>query len=203
MCLCEQWWLHCTSQWGWWMQLSEHVYCVAITFKVAEQVEQRICIKFCVKLEQSSMETIGMIQKAAVMGNWRWAASSRQHACSCMSCAEYFGETSSHPGDSAPHTRFGAVWLLAFPKTKITFERKRLQTVSEIQGNTMGQPMAIGKTVGGPEVPTLEETEALLSYVQCFLCLPKWMCLFFILLGWIPLDRLLYQDEAEANRKYK
>ena len=72
-----------------------------------------------------------------------------------------------------PHYRPDLVpcdcWL--FPKTKITFERKRLQTVSEIQGNTMGQPMAIGKTVGGPEVPTLEETEALLSYVQCFLCL--------------------------------
>ena len=29
-----------------------------------EQVEQRICIKFCVKLEHSSEETIQMIQKA-------------------------------------------------------------------------------------------------------------------------------------------
>ena len=32
-----------------------------------------------------------------------------------------------------------------------------------------GQLMVIGKMVGGPKVPTLKETEASLSYVQCFL----------------------------------
>ena len=52
------------------MLLSEHVYCVAITFKITEQVEQGICIKFCVKLEHSSAETIQMIQKAAAVGIW-------------------------------------------------------------------------------------------------------------------------------------
>ena len=51
------------------MLLSEHVYCVAITFKMTEQVEQQICIKFCVKLEHSSAETIWMIQKATALGN--------------------------------------------------------------------------------------------------------------------------------------
>ena len=44
--------------------MSEHVYCVAIAFKMTEQLEQQICIKFCVKLELSSVETIRMIQKA-------------------------------------------------------------------------------------------------------------------------------------------
>ena len=44
--------------------MSEHVYCVVIAFKMIECVEQRICIKFCVKLEHSSTETIQMIQKA-------------------------------------------------------------------------------------------------------------------------------------------
>ena len=38
------------------MPLSEHVYCVAIAFKMTEPVEQQICIKFCVKLEHPSME---------------------------------------------------------------------------------------------------------------------------------------------------
>ena len=52
------------------MTLSEHVYCVAIAFKMTKQVEQRICIKFCIKLEHSSVETIQMIQKAVAMGNW-------------------------------------------------------------------------------------------------------------------------------------
>ena len=38
-----------------------------------------------------------------------------------------FGETSNHPGDSAPlQTRFGTLQLLAFPKTEITFEREEI-----------------------------------------------------------------------------
>ena len=52
------------------MPLSEQVYCVVVTFKMTEVVEQQICINFCIKLEHSSMENIQMIQKAAAMGNW-------------------------------------------------------------------------------------------------------------------------------------
>ena len=37
--------------------------------------------------------------------------------------------------------------------------------------NTTGQLMVIGRTVWGPNVPTLKGTEASLSYVQCFLYL--------------------------------
>ena len=48
---------------------SEHLYCVAVTFKMTEQVEQRIYIKLFVKFEHSSAQTIWMIQKAAGMGN--------------------------------------------------------------------------------------------------------------------------------------
>ena len=44
--------------------MNEHVYCVAIALKMTEGVEQQICIKFCIKLEHSSTETIQMIQKA-------------------------------------------------------------------------------------------------------------------------------------------
>ena len=55
---------------GWYMLLSKQVYCVANTFRMNERVEQQICIKFCVKLEYSSVETIQMIQKATAMGNW-------------------------------------------------------------------------------------------------------------------------------------
>ena len=95
---------------------------------MTEHVEQQICIKFCVKLEHSSVETIWMIQKATAVGNWWLAASSRQCAHSCItSSAEFFSETSNHPGDSAPlQPGFGTPWLLAFPKTKITFEREEI-----------------------------------------------------------------------------
>ena len=74
------------------------------------------------------METIRMIQKAEALGNWWLAASSWQHACSCItSHAKCFSKTSNHPGDSAPlQPRFGALWLLAFPQTKITFEREEI-----------------------------------------------------------------------------
>ena len=127
--MCEPWQFHCTSQWGQQTLWSEHLYCVAIAFKMTEWVEQWICIKFCVKLEHSSVETIRMIQQAEAMGN-RWlAASSQQHVHSCItSCAEFFSKTSNHPGDSAPlQTRFVIIlWHLAFPQTKITFERKEI-----------------------------------------------------------------------------
>ena len=52
------------------MPLSEHVYRVAIAFKMTKQVEQRICVQFCVKLEHSFSDTVGMIHKAAAMSNW-------------------------------------------------------------------------------------------------------------------------------------
>ena len=45
------------------------------------------------------------------------------HHISCR----VFGKTSNHPDDSGPlQPRFGTVWLLAFPKTKITFERDEI-----------------------------------------------------------------------------
>ena len=44
--------------------MSEYVYCVAITFKMTELVEQQIYTKFCFKFEHSSTEGVRMIQKA-------------------------------------------------------------------------------------------------------------------------------------------
>ena len=85
-------------------------------------------LKFCIKLEHSCMETIWMIQKAAAMVKCSLAASSWQCTHSCIICrAEFFGETSNYPGDSAPlQPRFGTLQLLAFPKTKTAFEREEI-----------------------------------------------------------------------------
>ena len=95
---------------------------------MTEQLQQWICVKCCIKLEHSSMETTQMIQKATAMGNWWLAASSWRCAHSCiMSYAGVFGKTSNHPGDSHPlQPRFDTMWLLAFPKTKLTFEREEI-----------------------------------------------------------------------------
>ena len=69
-----------------------------------------------------------MVQKAVAMGNWSLVASSQQCAHSHITNpAEFFGKTSNHPGDSAPlQPRFVTLWLLAFPKTKITFETEKI-----------------------------------------------------------------------------
>ena len=70
---------------------------------MTEQVEQWMCIKFCVKLEHASTESIQMTQKATAMGNWWLEALSQQFAHSCIiSHGEFFGKKSNHEGDSAP-----------------------------------------------------------------------------------------------------
>ena len=95
---------------------------------MTEWVEQWIYIRFCVKLEHSSIETIWMIHNATAMGNWWLAVSSPQNTHSCItSCAGFFGETSNHSDNLAPlQPIFGALWYLAFLKTKVTFEREEI-----------------------------------------------------------------------------
>ena len=151
------------------MRLSEHVYCSS--FKMSEWVEQRVYMKLCIMLEHSSVETIQMIQKASAMCNWWLAASSQQCAHSCItSCAE-FGKTSNHPDDSALlQPRYGALWLQASPKTKITFERKEISLLMRFRKIQWGSWWQL-RTVWGPKVPTLKGTEASLSCVRCFLYL--------------------------------
>ena len=112
-----------------------------------------------------------MIQKASAMGNWWLAASSQHRACSCiLSCAEFFGETSNHPGDSGPlQPRFDALDFWLFPKLKSPLKGKRFQTIDEIQENTMGQLMAIERTVWGPKVPTFEQDWGIIVPCTMFL----------------------------------
>ena len=167
--MCEQWWLHCTSQWGWLTPLSEHVYCVAVTIKTTEPVEQWTWIKFCVKLEHSSAEAIWMIQKATAMGNWWLAASSRQCTHSCItSHAEVFDKTWNHPGDSVPLT---ALWLLAFPKTKITFEREEISECQQDSGKYNRVADSNGENCVRSQGAYFEGDWGVLSYVQCLLYL--------------------------------
>ena len=114
-----------------------------------------------------------MIQKAAAMGNWWLAASSQQCTPSCItSPAEFFERNQITQVTQPPYSPDLApcdFWL--FPKLKSPLQGKKFQAVNEIQADTMGQLMVIGRIVWGPKVPTLKGTEASLSYVQCFLCL--------------------------------
>ena len=81
---------------------------------------------FALSLNIALQKLFRWFRDDAAMGNWWLTASSWQWTCSCTtSCAEFFGETSNYPGESVPvQHRFGALWLLAFPETKITFEKE-------------------------------------------------------------------------------
>ena len=169
----EQWLLHCSSQWGWYMLSSEHVYCVAIAFKMTEWGEQWICIKFCVKLEHSSAETIWVMQ-LWVTGDWQLHCYNMPAHVSRL--VQSFLE--KHQITQVTWTLYSPdlvpcnFWL--FPKLKLSLTRKRFQTIGEIEENMTGQLMAIRRTVWDSKVPTLKGTEVLctsLSYVQCFLYL--------------------------------
>ena len=172
------------------MQLSEHVYCVAITFKVTEWVEQPTYIKFCIKLEHSSAETIWMIQKAAAVGNCWLQVSLGQHARSCItSYREIFDKHQIPQVTQSPYSPDLVPWdFWLFPKLKSPLKGKRFQTVSAVQENMTGQLMETGRTVWGPKVSTLKGSEASLSCVQCFLYLVSSSInvSVFQLHGWIP-----------------
>ena len=88
-----------------------------------------------------------MTQKATAMATSDWQLH-HDNAPAHVSCLVKFSDkTANHPGDSAPlQPRFGALQLLAFPKTKITFEREEISD-HEIQKNTTGQLMVTGRTV--------------------------------------------------------
>ena len=154
------------------MLLSEHVYCVAVAFKMTEWVEQQIHIKFCVKLEHSCMESIWMIQKAAALGSWWLAASSRQctHLCH-LSCSFFVKHDITQVTQPPYSPDLVSCDFRLFPKLKSPLKGNIFQTISEIQENAVGQLMATGRTVWGPKVPTLKGTKASLFYGQCFLYL--------------------------------
>ena len=137
-------------------------------------VEQRICIKFCIELQYSSGnysdDSEGHSSGQLLIGSFIMTMHLLMHHV----CAEFFGETSNYPGDSAPPTPSPNMvpndyWL--FPNLKSPLKGKRFQTIDEIQENRTVQLMATGRTVWGPKVPTLKGTEALLSCIQCFLYL--------------------------------
>ena len=108
------------------MWFSEYVYVVCgHPIPMTEQEDQRVCIKVCIKPEHSSVDTIPIVRRMELWAtDWQLYHSTSTDAAHC---AEFFGETSSHSDNSAPlQHRIGALQLLSFPKTKITFEREEI-----------------------------------------------------------------------------
>ena len=69
-----------------------------------------ICIKFCLKLEHSSAETIQMIQKVVTMATGDWQLHHDNAPAQVSPFMKFIGKTSTHPGDSAPlQPKFGTL----------------------------------------------------------------------------------------------
>ena len=145
---------------------------MAAAFKKTEQVEQCICIIFCIKLGHSSTETIQVTHKATTMGNWWLAVSSWQCAHWCIqSHAEVLGKHQITHLTQLPYNPDLVPcdsWL--FPKLKSPLKGKRLQTV-EIQENMTMQLMVLGENCVRSQGACFEGIEVSMSYVQCFLYL--------------------------------
>ena len=126
-----------------------------------DQVEQWIYIKFCIKLEDSSIETVWMIQKAAIMGNWWLVASSWLHTHYASHLLQRFlvkhqiTQVTQLPcsPDLAPCN----FWL--FTKLKSPLKGRRLQTMKEIQENRKEQLMTI---------PTKDFAECFEQWKRCW-----------------------------------
>ena len=166
------------------MLFSEHLYWVAVAFKMTEQVEQQICIKFCFKLEHSFAETIWMIQKAIqpVISSFYTTMYLLMHHVTCRVFWQNIkASTVTHP---PLQPKFSALWLLAFPQTTITFEKAEISDSiwdsrkyngaadgdsNKVFCSVLSSGRDTGRTVWGPSVPTVKGTDMSLSYVQCFL----------------------------------
>ena len=123
-------------------------------------------------LDIPPLKVFGWFRRSQLWASGDWQFHHHNTPARASHHMQFFCETSSHPGDSATlQPRFGAMWLLAFPKTKITFEREEISDHQWDSGKYSRTTDGDGRTVWGPKVPTLKGTEALLSYVQCFLYL--------------------------------
>ena len=132
------------------MPLSEHVYGVAVAFKMTEHAEQWICIKFALSLSIPLQKPFRWCRRPQLWATGDWQLhhdNVSTHASRVMqSFLWWLVMTSNHPGDSAPiQPKFGALWLLAFPKTKVTLKGKRFRTIDELQENMTGSWWQLGE----------------------------------------------------------
>ena len=129
--------------------MSELVYSVAVSFKMTEQAEQQICIRFCVNLEHSphrnySDDSEG---RSYATGDGQLPHNNMptptSHLVQGFFVKHLITQVTQAPysPDLSPYH----FWL--FSKLKAPLKGKRFQIVDEIQENMMGQLMSIGRTV--------------------------------------------------------
>ena len=173
MHICEQWWLHYTSQWG-----SRHRRVNVCTVwsshsKWLSEYNNESASNFALSLNIPLRKLFGWFKRLQLWASSEWQLhhdNTPTHASHLMqSFLAKHQITQATQSLYSPDLAPCDFWL--FPKLKSLLKRKIFQTIDEIQENTMGHLMEIGRTVWGPKGPTLKGTEASLSYAQCFLYL--------------------------------
>ena len=154
------------------MPLNELVYCVAVAFKMTEQVEQWICIEFVLRLNTPLGKLFKWFRRLQQWANGDWLLYHNNmpaHA-SCLMQSFLVKHQITQLTQPLYNLDLAPCDFWLFPKLKSPLKGKRFQTIDEIQENMTGQLIVTGRTVWGPKVPTWR-IEVSLSYVQCFLYL--------------------------------
>ena len=109
------------------MLLSGHMYCVAVIFEMTERVEQQICIKLCVKFDIPQQKLFGWFRRPQLWTTGDWQLHHNNAPAHTLRLVQFFLWNIKSPRwFSLLQPRCDALWLLAFPKTKITFEREEI-----------------------------------------------------------------------------
>ena len=143
---------------------------------MTERVEQQICTKFCITLDSPPWKLFGRFRRLQLWatGDWqRHHSNAPTHAPRLVQSVlvNYQIIQVTQPSPIPLQPRFGALWLLAFPKIEITFEREEISDYWWDSGKYNGAAEATSRTVWGPKVPVSKGIQVSLSYVQCFLYL--------------------------------
>ena len=166
---------------------------------MTEWAEQRICVKFDIKHEHFSAETIWVIQKPQLWtsGDWQLhhddVPTQASHFMKSF-LAKYRITQGTQPPCSLDLVPYD-FWL--FPKLKSSLKGTWFQTTDKIQENTMRQLMSTGRTVWGPKVPAWKRIEAFIVLRTMFLisCIFFNNCLYFshYIAGYLPYRPYKYE----------
>ena len=162
--------------------MSEHVHCVAVAFKMAKY-SNNSASNFELHLNIPLQKLFGWFRRLQLWatGDWQLHHDNTPAHASCFMHSFLTKHQItpviqlSYSPDLAP------CYFWIFPKLKSPLKKKRSQTIDKIQENTTGQLMAIGRTVWGPKVPTLEGNWGIIVSCTMFLvsCIFFNKCLYF------------------------
>ena len=159
--------------------MSEDVYFVVIAFEMTEQIEQWICIKFCVKLEHSSTELFGWFRRLQLLHD-----SGPTHA-SCLEQSFLVKHQITQVTQSPYSPDLGPVNFWLFPKLNHFRKGRDLRPSMKFRKIWWGSRWRLGELCGVPRYLLWRglKHHCPMYNVSCSFLKNS---LFFILHGWIP-----------------